>query len=153
MTVESLFADVDAARNAWNGLVELLNRGSADFARERPMLGSISLQDFQKRVNLKLEVLDSIRPTDPAAASALVLNAREGDLQPHLQALSQNAVRDGDATVLAAMPQPLFVAARGTEQLGVTLDGQAGLGQDAWKLLAQVAVGKPDDGSIHAARL
>lgn len=95
MSIESLFADVDAARNAWSGLIETLSRGSADFARERPMLGNISLQDFRRRVDLALELLDSIRPTDTVDAAALVLTAREGDLQPQLQALSQNAEAAG----------------------------------------------------------
>jgi hypothetical protein len=89
MSMESLYADADAARNAWSGLIEILNRGAADFARERPMLGSISLQAFRRRVDLALELLDSIRPTDPTAPSALVLGAREGELQPQLQLLSQ----------------------------------------------------------------
>jgi hypothetical protein len=95
MSVESLFADVDAARRAWNELMEILNRGSVDFIRERPMLGSTSLQDFRRRVDLTLELLDSIRPTDPVAVSSLVLNARKGELQPQLQALSQNAEAAG----------------------------------------------------------
>lgn len=95
MSVESLFTDLDAAKKAWNGLVEILNRGSVDFARERPMLESISLQGFRRQVDLALELLDSIRPTDPIAASALVLNARIGELQPQLQALSQNAEAAG----------------------------------------------------------
>lgn len=95
MSIESLFADVDAARNAWSGLVEILNRCSADFSRERSTLGSISLQTFRRRVDLALELLNSIRPTDPVAPSALILSAREGDLQPHLQALSQSAEAAG----------------------------------------------------------
>lgn len=89
MSMGSLYADADAARNAWGGLIEILNRGSADFARERPMLGSISLQAFRRRVDLALELLDSIRPTDTTSPSALVLGAREDDLQSQLQSLSQ----------------------------------------------------------------
>ena len=100
MSIESLFADADTARNAWSELIEILNRGSADFARERPILGSISLLAFRRRVDLALELLASIRPTDPVAPSALVLSAREGDLQPQLQALSQNA--DAAASQLRA---------------------------------------------------
>lgn len=112
MSVESLFAEVDSARKAWAGLIELLNRGSADFKCEKPTLVNSSLQDFRRRVDLVLELLESIRPTDPDAAASLVLNAREKELQSQLQSLSQNseaaasqlranwrdgaAIRDGD---------------------------------------------------------
>lgn len=95
MSTEALFVDVDAARISWMALVETLHRGSFDFGRERPMLGGVSLHDFRRRLDLALELLESIRPAGAADVSALVIKAREGDLLPQLQALLQNAEAAG----------------------------------------------------------
>jgi hypothetical protein len=48
------------------------------------------------------------------------------------------------------MLEPLFIAAVGLEQVTVPLHGQPGLGEDARKLLSEVAVGEVNP--AHAAR-
>jgi hypothetical protein len=46
--------------------------------------------------------------------------------------------------------RPLFVAAIGREQITMSFNNDPGIGEDARKLLSEVAVGEPD--SAHAAR-
>lgn len=57
---------------------------------------------------------------------------------------------DGDPPVHAAMLRPLFVAAIGLEQVTVSFNNDPGIGEDARKLLSEVAVGEVDP--THAAR-
>ena len=82
------------------------------------------------------------------------------DEQGHLEALHRlqlirdipNAavVGDGNPPVRAAVLQPLFVAALGLEQVAVSFNGYPGFGEDARKLLSEIAFGEVDP--THAAR-
>ena len=51
---------------------------------------------------------------------------------------------DGDPPVHAAMLRPLLVASLGLEQVTVSFNNDPGIGEDARKLLSEVAVGEVD---------
>lgn len=53
-------------------------------------------------------------------------------------------VRDRDATLGAAILQPLLVGAIRRKQIVVAFDLVAGSSQDGWKLLSKIAVGEKD---------
>jgi hypothetical protein len=91
VTIETLFAEIDSARGAWNGLIDLLSRGSADFERPRPTFANASLNEFRRRVDLAFELLYATRPVDAGDASMLVLASREADIQPQIQTLATHA--------------------------------------------------------------
>lgn len=91
MTIETLFAEIDSARVAWVGLIALLSRGSADFERSRPTFADVSLNDFRRRVDLVFELLQAIRPSNSTDASTVILESRDGDIRPQIQALATHA--------------------------------------------------------------
>jgi hypothetical protein len=121
---------------------------------------AVHLQDHRRRVRVEHGFDPPHRPHEVMGQLGIRRLAYH-DHQPHAEVLDRGqlvghvadaaVVGDGHAAGRAAVLQPLLVAAVGREQVAVALDLQAGVGQDARKLLSEVAVGEPDP--AHAARL
>ena len=90
MSVEALYQEVDSARTSWQDLLSQLANGEADFARSRSVLSDVSLRDFSRQVDLVFELLLSVRPSDGASVSAMVLAAHEANLRPQLQSIASH---------------------------------------------------------------
>lgn len=91
MSVEALYQEVDSAWNSWQDLLTQLANREADFARSRSVFGGASLRDFSRQVDLVFELLLSVRPSDSASVSALVLPAHEANLRSQLQEVANHS--------------------------------------------------------------
>ena len=91
MNIDSLYTEADAAQAVWLELFGLLTTGSVDFERPRPTFSNSSLTEFRRRGDLAFELLFGTRPADATDATVLVLESREADIRPQVQALTTNA--------------------------------------------------------------
>lgn len=91
MSIETLYAEVEQARQSWYDLVSLLSSGRLDFERSRSTLGDRSMAGFARQMDLCFELLLSVRPNEEVSPAAAVLHAQDANLRPQLQAIYTHA--------------------------------------------------------------
>lgn len=91
MSIETLYTEVEQAKQSWYDLASLLSSGRLDFERSRTTLGERSMNGFSRQMDLCFELLSAIRPSDEASHAAAVVHAHDTNLRPHLQAINTHA--------------------------------------------------------------
>lgn len=91
MSIETLYTEVEQAKQSWYDLASLLSSGRLDFERSRTTLGERSMIGFARQMDLCFELLASIRPSDESSHVAVVVHAHDANLRPHLQAIYTHA--------------------------------------------------------------
>lgn len=91
MSIETLYTEVEQAKQSWYDLASLLSSGHLDFDRLRSTLGARSMNGFSRQMDLCFELLSSVRPVDEVSHAAAVLHAHEANLRPQIQVIHTHA--------------------------------------------------------------
>jgi hypothetical protein len=91
MSIDALFNDLEQSQGTWRGLLDLLVNGNYDIAGARPLIGGQSVQSFAKRVELVIEGLLALRPSDSESAQASALAGKATEIRQAVQAFTTQA--------------------------------------------------------------
>jgi hypothetical protein len=89
MSVEVVYAELEATRVAWDELQELLANGGYDSKKILTILDGESLSALDARVRLAVELLLSMRSSATDSIEAIVVGSKDADLTSQLRSLSQ----------------------------------------------------------------
>lgn len=90
-TLVDLFSELQGATAVWTELYGLLKTAGYNTNAERPAIDSLTVDNLNRRAVLVLELLDSLRPENPADLSATLLELRKNDIHGNLGAFRKNS--------------------------------------------------------------